>query len=77
MLMNVKPTLLSVAGFPVWLEQWTAASAHANQAPSAQEAACRNRQLFCSMQGCLGRGEQLQRSKFPGFMMIRDPPKYT
>lgn len=56
MLMNVKPTFRSVAGFPNVVEQWTAASTHANQAPSAQEAARRNRQLFCSMQGCLGRG---------------------
>lgn len=31
---------------------------------------------FVPMQCCLGRGEQLQRSKFPGLMMIR-APKYT
>lgn len=74
MLMSVKPTFLSVAGFRVMVR--AVDCKHANQTPSAQEAACRNRQLFCSMQCCLGRGSSC-RSKFPGLMMIRGPPKYT
>lgn len=74
MLMNVKPTFLSVAGFPnVVREQWTAASTHANQAPSAQEAACRNRQLFCSMQGCLGRGSSCREVNSQGLWWLGAP----